>query len=413
MLLQFVVFAFTLWFGAYLLAHDARKPTLFWTGSGLIAFAAALALDALFERRPGDLPLLAGARWLVVLVPAVCWLATLLAVSRSSDARPPRSLIALILTATLFFGLGFGLLLLPLKLFPDTWMISAIGGDMALLGYAVIRMDAFDEGQAFARAALRSLIGAAAIALLVGGQLALIGRVGNLPEDAILLLTFSLSATFILLFAFAGGLSTVLDRLAFARQPDVQQERADLRAAEQSVALRAATALSDLSDADFARLTRRALSAYGDVKRLSGSPLIDLPVIAERLKARGAADNTLERAAELKALLGESIERLKPREGMPFNASDAWRYYNALFFVYVVGLRPYSLRADHDGLDEPSQAALAWFRAQVPERTLHNWQNAAAQLVADDLREQPTATEAAGRNNRQLEKTGSRWQLNG
>ncbi len=33
------------------------------------------------------------------------------------------------------------------------------------------------------------------------------------------------------------------------------------------------------------------------------------------------------------------------------------------------------------------QEVLAWFRQQVPERTLHNWQTAAARLVAQDLRE--------------------------
>jgi hypothetical protein len=53
-----------------------------------------------------------------------------------------------------------------------------------------------------------------------------------------------------------------------------------------------------------------------------------------------------------------------------------------------MGLKPYSRRSDHDGLDSTAQAALDWFTLYVPERTLHNWQNAAAKLVAQDLREQ-------------------------
>jgi hypothetical protein len=31
--------------------------------------------------------------------------------------------------------------------------------------------------------------------------------------------------------------------------------------------------------------------------------------------------------------------------------------------------------------------ALEWFRQEVPERTLYNWQNKAAELIAQSLRE--------------------------
>ena len=71
-----------------------------------------------------------------------------------------------------------------------------------------------------------------------------------------------------------------------------------------------------------------------------------------------------------------------------FGTADAWRYYNALYYPYVAGLKPYSRRAIHDDLDPAAGQALAWFQAQVPERTLYNWQTAAARLVAQNLREQ-------------------------
>ena len=96
----------------------------------------------------------------------------------------------------------------------------------------------------------------------------------------------------------------------------------------------------------------------------------------------------LERAAELKAILAESIARLKPRERSDFGTTDAWRYYNALYFPYVVGLKPYSRRPGTNHLDPVARQALDWFAAMVPERTLHNWQNAAAKLVAQDVRRQ-------------------------
>jgi hypothetical protein len=53
----------------------------------------------------------------------------------------------------------------------------------------------------------------------------------------------------------------------------------------------------------------------------------------------------------------------------------------------VVGLKPYSRRADHNGLAPAAQEALNWFRTYLPERTLYNWPNAAAKLVAQDLKE--------------------------
>jgi hypothetical protein len=126
----------------------------------------------------------------------------------------------------------------------------------------------------------------------------------------------------------------------------------------------------------------------GNLPRLSASPLTRLAVVEGRLLERGAGDNTLERAAELKVLLSESIERLKPRGQGDFGTAGAWRHYNALYFPYVAGLKPYSRRADQTNLDPAAGEALSWFQAQVPERTLYNWQKAAARLVAQDLREQ-------------------------
>jgi hypothetical protein len=124
----------------------------------------------------------------------------------------------------------------------------------------------------------------------------------------------------------------------------------------------------------------------GDLSRLAASPLTRLPAVLARLTARGARDDNLERAQELKALLAESIARLKPRAKGEFGTSDEWRHYNALYFPYVLGLKPYARRFEQNGLDETAHAALEWFRVSVPERTLHNWQNAAARLVARDIR---------------------------
>jgi hypothetical protein len=113
--------------------------------------------------------------------------------------------------------------------------------------------------------------------------------------------------------------------------------------------------------------------------------------VTARCAARGVRADSLERAVELKALLSESIQRLKPRGRDPqgrsdFGTTDEWRHFNALYFPYVAGLKPYSVRAEPNGASADERAALEWFRAQVPERTLHNWQTAAARLVAADIR---------------------------
>jgi hypothetical protein len=189
---------------------------------------------------------------------------------------------------------------------------------------------------------------------------------------------------------FAGPLQAALDRLAFADAPGLRRARAELRAAAEALPrVDAEVDLTHMEPAEFARLTRRALSHYGDLPRLAANPLTRLPRVDARLAARAAPDDPIERAAELKRLLAESIARLKPHNSGDFGATDEWRFYNALYFPYVVGLKPYSRRNDHDHLDMAAQAALEWFQRTVPERTLHNWQNAGARLVAEQLRSEP------------------------
>jgi hypothetical protein len=143
-----------------------------------------------------------------------------------------------------------------------------------------------------------------------------------------------------------------------------------------------------MNEAAFNKHTRRALSQMGDLPKLAANPLTNLPLVTMRSSANGRAQSTLIRATELKIILTESIERLKPPGEADFGTTDAWRHYNALYFPYVKGLRPYRRRTYHEeNGDDAINEALDWFRSQVPERTLYNWQNAAAALIARDLRE--------------------------
>jgi hypothetical protein len=292
-------------------------------------------------------------------------------------------------------GLGIGLLayaalIATLTVIGSAWLwpLLVLGALLWTLDLLLAHRGVIAMGEAFWQDAGRSLLGAGVAAILFALPVLLTLLLATGPGVALRLLLFVNLALAVAAQTLAEPLQTALDRLAFRRTPGLQQERATLRATAAALPKRDdALPLDTLTEAEFVRLTRRALSAYGDLPRLAASPLTRLAVIERRLAQRQAPDHTLERATELKRLLHEAILHLKPDDGSAFNHADAWRHYNALYFPYVIGLRPYSVRADHDQLDPVSQQALDWLRTQVPERSLHNWQNAAAKLVAQYLRE--------------------------
>jgi len=275
---------------------------------------------------------------------------------------------ALLAVIGLFVALSLGLLLLPLHWISVTWAMVLLGFDLIFLGVTLITWDAFDEGEAIRAPLLRSFVSA----LYYAGALVLIA--GLFSTDRLLLIL--LISFGILTQTFSSTIQSLMDRLTLPQK--MTRERETLRQTAEALASRSPEfGLED--EEQFTRLTRRALSHLGDLPRLAKSPLVNLPGI------EGA--NLLDRAHALRSLLTQSIQKLKPRSGAAkFGTADEWRYYNALYFPYVLGLKPYTRRADYAALDEISRAALDWFQTSVPERTLHNWQNTAAQLVADDIR---------------------------
>jgi hypothetical protein len=438
--LSAVVFTLSWWLGLYLLARDPRKPVLVLAAIGLTSFASVVALDAV--RVVSGAHILSSVEVYLVTVPGIAWFAVLLEMSRPSDTwrgrageialvaavaavalfgaaiagnvdgplrmghwvmfaaislsslgamvkavlvKPPRPVVTFIVIATLFFALGNAILVIPLGLVPSWLALASTGFDVALLGFAVAIGDAFDEGQALRADMLRSFAATAVVALLFGGQL-LIGLAVSGLQTALTVLLFTSLGIAIAINVLADPLAGLLDRLAFSRSPDLRANRAALRRTEAALPLRSANPLDGVDDDTFARLTRRALGHYGDLSKLVASPLTALPMIDERLAARGAPDQPLERANELKALLADRIARLKPRNGGDFGTTEQWRHYNSLYFPYVVGVRAYAQNATAAGLDPVARQAWQWFVTEVPQRSLHNWQNAAARLIAADLR---------------------------
>lgn len=441
--LSAIVFALSWWLGLYLLARDPRKPVLVLAAAGLTSFAAVVALDAV--RTETQSALLSQIEIYLVALPGVFWFAVLVELSRPSETwrsrigeiglvgvvaavaftgaalaggvdgplraghwlmfaavslpslaamvtavlRPaqPVPVVRFVLVATLFFALGNAILIIPLGLLPSWLALASTGFDVALLGIAVALWDAFDEGQALRADMLRSFIATAAVAVVFGGQ-AVIGLAvaGSSAQTALTVILFTSLAIAIAINVLADPLAGVLDRLAFSRSPALRAERAALRGTEAALPLRSDNPLHDIDEDTFARLTRRALGHYGDLSKLVASPLTALPAIDERLAARGAPDQPLERANELKALLADRIAALKPRDGGDFGTSEQWRHYNSLYFPYVVGVRAYAQNATAAGLDPVARQAWQWLVTEVPQRSLHNWQNAAARVIAADLR---------------------------
>ncbi|ETB54904.1 membrane protein, partial [Mycobacterium avium 10-5560] len=302
--------------------------------------------------------------------------------------RRPRPAVGLAVTATLFFALANAILIIPLGLVPSWLALASTSCDVLGLGVAVALWDAFDEGHALRADMLRSFAGSVAVAVLFGGQ-ALIGlavtRADPGARTALTVLLFTSLAIAITVQVLADPLAGLLDRLAFSKSPALRADRAALRHTGAALPLRQEHPLDGVDDVTFARLTRRALGHYGDLTKLVASPLTALPVIDERLAARGAPDQPIERATELKAVLADAIARLKPRDGGDFGTTEEWRHYNSLYFPYVVGVRAYAQNATASGLDPTARQAWQWFVTEVPQRSLHNWQNAAARLIAADL----------------------------
>nr|WP_090344702.1 hypothetical protein [Mycolicibacterium malmesburyense]CRL76429.1 hypothetical protein CPGR_03981 [Mycolicibacterium malmesburyense] len=439
--LSAVVFALSWWLGLYLVARDPRKPVLVLAAIGLTSFAAVVALDAV--RTVSGADALGRIEVYLVAVPGIAWFAVLLELSRPRDTwrgragelgliavvaaaafvgaamagsvdgplRPghwvmfaavslsslgalvnavvrrsqPRPVVGFVVIATLFFALSNAILVIPLGLVPSWLALAATGFDVALLGVAVAIGDAFDEGQALRADMLRSFAATTVVAVLFGGQ-ALVGLAVTGHDTALTVLLFTSLAIAIAINVLADPLAGALDRLAFSRSPTLRADRAALRSTEAALPLRKDSPLDGVDEETFARLTRRALGHYGDLSKLIASPLNRLPIIDERLAARGAPDQPLERATELKALLADRIARLKPRDGGEFGTTEEWRHYNSLYFPYVVGVRAYAQNATAAGLDPVARQAWQWFVTEVPQRSLHNWQNAAARLIAADLR---------------------------
>jgi hypothetical protein len=411
-------FGFTLWLGAYLLARNSQQMTVRLTGLGLVFYAIALVLEIVAGQQPNSLLLIPALFWIgatLYLVPEETswrrslirgWIlsvipifiltlvnswfsllavfALLACIGLISSLKPIavfKNTFIVIVVIAMFFSLSTGLLVLPLNWLPRALMIPALGLDLFLLGVAITIWDAFDEGESMRSHMVRSLVSslyyAGALAALVILAIAIDGEM-SLGK---LIALVAVIAFGILTQTFSDSIQTLLDHLTMSGQVAVNEQREILRQTADVLPRLSTLDPAAMDEEEFVRLTRRAISNLGDLPKLSASPLTNLPAILSQNHT-----NHLDRAHALKSLLIESIQRLKPQGNEWFGTTDEWRYFNSLYYPYVLGIKPYTRRMHKDSLDESSRQALEWFQESVPERTLHNWQNTAAKMVADDLR---------------------------
>ena len=448
--LEVLTFTLVLWLGLYLFFRVTNNPATRLTGAGTLSYAftiasgslarlpgapalagrlefALLAISACFwtlavvqlgqsrnNRRSGYPQLLgrifagAAALLFVFLISDRAWesgaslnqagvwllgLWSLLPLAASLIVLKPTSRVPGIrrgmitaLAAAAFFTIGILLFLFPPQWLPRQGVLLLIALDFELLGFATAWLDAFDLGEKLVPDFLRSLLVSFLLAALFGAQPAF----GMAISTGI---TFTMAVLLYLTLTAALLVGNTFDSIQHAAEQAILRVTAgskddlNLRAAALARIRKNPARIPDPADEEsLFRFTRRALSDYGNLPRLISNPLTQMAIIDRTLRQQHLEDSPLERARILKIQLAEAVMRLKPDSETSFGETDEWRFFNALYYPYVLGLKPYSLRIDLSALAPEERSAIEWFRRQVPERTLHNWQNAAARLIMQDLK---------------------------
>lgn len=286
-------------------------------------------------------------------------------------------------------GIGYmgAMLILVIGLLAPEIVFTAVIIDVLLLGTFGIVYDALAEGQSvgrdFAAVALKTLIVAAMLILPWSISLLIADR-WSIEAAVALLITLGAATVGVPL---QDALDHRLDRLVWrGTDDDEPATRAALRVLLSNSARQSPDfpPVATLDRDEFTRLTRRALSNMPDLPRLAASPLADLHIVSERA---GADADTLQRANTLRAILAECIDALRPSDRGAFGTTDEWRFYNALYYPYVAGIRPYRHNALALVPDDDHAEVVRWFQAEVPQRTMYNWQNHAAERIAAILLE--------------------------
>ncbi|MBB2942061.1 hypothetical protein FB565_001774 [Actinoplanes lutulentus] len=414
------VFALSAWLACYLLGRDPGRTVLRWASSALWAYAIGvliwtlapgsvfaqvwLCLPALGwagavvallpltprERRPVDRGALVLGLLFLAMVIALPPIGRLVALAPLAGALtllwrlraqvlPLRLPLAMTTMAGLYAA-GLVLLLVPVK-GADVAALAALGVDLLAAGYLIAVAHAVETGERLRPDLRRSATGAIVVTVLAGVP-ATVTMMLTPGDDVVAVLQFLIIAVAMAGVGLSGRVRRLLDRVALGDEGPLRTDRAALFSnADALLRRRERRRLDSIGEPEFLRLTRRALSDFGDLDRLTRSPLTDLPVVERRLAGR--EDQPRARARELRAVLRECVSGLRPTG--PFGTTDEWRYYNVLQFCCVLGIDPYARRPRTDGMSREARLAVDWFKRYVPRDVTRQWQQEAAMIVAGGL----------------------------
>ena len=151
-------------------------------------------------------------------------------------------------------------------------------------------------------------------------------------------------------------------------------------------------ASGDLGGKAFKDAVRKAITSLKSPPQLAKSSLLTLPLVVQHVRQAGLPDNRLNRAAALREILIALIEGLRPSDDTAGPASDAWRFYNVLYYPYIHAVsrkgalseaRRMAEARRRQGQREPDalEQVLAWL-ADVDEDTFYKWQRRASDTIA-------------------------------
>ncbi|HLA44576.1 MAG TPA: hypothetical protein VJZ27_14120, partial [Aggregatilineales bacterium] len=283
------------------------------------------------------------------------------------------------------FALCGGMFVLLIGIFSPALVFTATVLDIMIFGLGGIVYDAIAEGQA-----VRQDLSFVFIKILLVMSIILIPwGIAVIASDAWTITTAA--AFFVTLTALTLGITLLEDMERLLDKLFFKSGKLETRDALRTLMLNAARqrenapSVIDLDEDEFIRMTRRALSHMPNLPRLAASPLTSMQLVSQRVQDDA---NALKRANELRQILAECIEALRPHENDDYGISDEWRFFNALYYPYVAGISPYKRRFMHQDSDEEMREVMNWFQTVVPPRTLYNWQNHGAKMIAGILLEQ-------------------------
>jgi hypothetical protein len=281
-------------------------------------------------------------------------------------------------------GYLVSMMVLLADLLPAPWLFVLLASDYILLGLAGIAYDAFSEGQRIQQDLGMTFIKGALVTGVVVMPWTVALMLSNVQTLSLGIALFFSQGVIAIGISLQDDIEGWLEQLILRRR---NRQREDLRTLLlNSVRQPDPISINTIENPDeFIRLTRRALSHLPNLPRLAASPLTDMPLVLARVEPNA---NSLQRAQELRQLLRECIETLRPQSETRYGIGEEWRFYNALYYPYVAGLSPYKRTPPSETLTDELKVVLRWFQQEVPPRTLYNWQNRGAEMIAGILLEQ-------------------------